>query len=129
MFHRLDGVVEGVLCGDDHRRHLERTRLGALDHLETGLPRHPDVHEGDVEGLLRECLPRGVAVLDLDDFVSLLLERLAEYEADRRLVVRHQNPRAASTHVRLRRGKATRARVPRGSRGLSWREPPCLAMK
>ena len=67
-------------------------------------PGHADVEEGDVEAPPGERLERGVAGVDVDDLVARVLERLAQHEADRRLVVGDQT--RARRRLRSRRAPA-----------------------
>ena len=78
-------------------------------------------------GSRRAAPQRGVAAVDVDHLVAGLLERLAQHEADRGLVVGDQHARRRSriAHGALRSGSDTRARVPRPSRLSIVSVPPC----
>src|SRR5690606_34923703 len=128
--HRLDRVLERVLRGDHHHRDVAAERAQALEQLEARRAGHADVEEGDVERLLGERLPGRVARVDDLDVVALLLERLAQHEADRGLVVGDQDAGARRlAHEALRSGSETRTRAPSPARLSTWSAPPCSATK
>ena len=110
--HRLDGVLERVLRGDHHHRGFGSHAAQAVEQLEAGGLGHADVEEGDVEAAARQQRPRRLARIDVDDLVTGLFERLAQHEADRRLVVGDQHARLRFVHAALLSGSSTRTRVP-----------------
>ena len=73
--------------------------------------------------------PRRLARIDVDHFVADLLERLAQHEADRGLVVRDQDARLRFRHAALLSGSSTRTRVPWPVRLSTWSAPPCSVTK
>ena len=96
--HRLDGVLERVLRGDDHDRDVAAARSAACS--SSSRPErsgHADVEERDVERARPASAASAASPLvDVGHLVAGVLERLAQHEADRRLVVGDQHARAAS---------------------------------
>jgi len=109
--HGFDGVLEGVLRRHDHHGDLAAARLHVVEQVEARGPGHAQVEEGDLELTARQRGERLVAARGLGHLVAGLLQRLAQHEADARLVVRHQHT-GALAHASLRSGSVTRTRVP-----------------
>ena len=105
--HGLDGVLEGVLRGDDHHRGVAALAASVVEDLEAARARHADVEEGELEAPRSASASRAASPsADLDDVEALLFEGLAQHEADRRLVVGDENARAAASLTRaLRSGR------------------------
>ena len=97
--HRLDGVVEGVLRRDDHHRGVEPLALDLIQQLQAAGRRHADVEEGQRVLAAGQLLQGGLALVHVGHLAAEILQRLAQHEADRRLVVGDQHPGAAGAHA------------------------------
>mmetsp|Transcript_21119 Transcript_21119/g.81985 ORF Transcript_21119/g.81985 Transcript_21119/m.81985 type:complete len:520 (-) Transcript_21119:321-1880(-) len=135
--HRLAQIVLGPqLDAAHHAVHALQRRsdddrqlaqLGvltqALEQLKAVQPRHVDVHQHEVKGLLLRPLQRGQAVLDHLDLVAQQLHMAGQQQAVDAVVIRQQHAGRAGTP--LTHGSAPAApRPPRRTRPAARRPGP-----
>jgi hypothetical protein len=87
----LDRGLDRPVGGDDYHRQLRLVLVDVGEHLEPVHPRHLDVQEHQVHGVIADQVERAAAVFGQQHAVAFELEELLQGASDARLIVGDQD--------------------------------------